>query len=155
VAQLREVGIKINVLVVDHATYHHNIRADMNPIVVYNCWRPTADVRLRHFHHSDSIVKTGKKPVTNFMHLGEVDADGDGKVDSVDKLIDEARDMLDAAKQKAAWQEAQFKLLDWCVSYPLFIKKFTFARLKNVDWGYDLKSTLILSPQINETTSFK
>ena len=55
-------------------------------------------------------------------------------------------------EQMAAWKEAQFKLLDWCVSYPLFIKKFTFARQDSVDWGYDLKSTLILSPQINELT---
>jgi peptide/nickel transport system substrate-binding protein len=112
-------------------------------------------VRLTHFHHSDSIVKTGKKPVTNFMHLGEKDADGDGKVDSVDYQIEVARDLLDSGAQKAVWKETQFKLLDWCVSYPLFIKKFTFARHNNVEWGYDLKSTLILSPQINELTSIK
>ena len=153
VAQLREGGINVKLNVVDHATYHHNIRADMNPIVLYNCWRPTADVRLTYFTHSDSIVVTGKKPNTNFSHIGAVDADGDGKVDSVDYLIEVARELLDAQGQKALWHEAQFKLLDWCVAYPLFIKKFTFARQKYVEWGYDLQSTLILSPQINELTS--
>ena len=152
VAQLRECGINAKLKVVDHSTYHHNIRADMNPIVLYNCWRPTADVKLTYFSHSDSIVVKGKKPNTNFSHIGAEDADGDGKIDSIDYLVEAARDMLDAQGQKALWQEAQFKLLDWCVSYPLFIKRFTFARQSYVDWGYDLKSTLILSPQINELT---
>ena len=152
VAQLREAGINVKLKVVDHSTYHSSIRADTNTIVLYSCWRPTADVRLTHFDHSSSIVVTGKKPITNFSHVGAVDADGDKKVDSVDSLIESARDMLDAKEQTATWKEAQFKLLDWCVAYPLFIKKFTFARQDSVDWGYDLKSTLILSPQINELT---
>ncbi len=152
VAQLRECGINVKLKVVDHSTYHHNIRADMNPIVLYNCWRPTADVKLTYFSHSDSIVVKGKKPNTNFSHIGAEDADGDGKIDSIDYLIEAARSLLDAQGQKALWQEAQFKLLDWLVAYPLFIKRFTFARQSYVDWGYDLKSTLILSPQINELT---
>jgi peptide/nickel transport system substrate-binding protein len=152
VAQLREAGIQVKLKVVDHATYHSSIRKDLNTIVLFNCWRPTADVRLTHFYHSGSIVVTGQKPITNFSHVGAVDADGDKKVDSVDSLIESARDMLDAEKQMARWKEVQFKVLDWCVAYPVFIKKFTFARQDYVDWGYDLKSTLILSPQINELT---
>jgi len=110
-------------------------------------------MKLTHMYHSGSIVVTGKKPISNFIHLGKIDADEDGKVDSIDYLIEGARDMLDAQGQRALWQEAQYKLIDWCVSYPLFIKRFTYARQKYVDWGYDLKSTLILSPQINELTS--
>jgi peptide/nickel transport system substrate-binding protein len=152
VAQLREAGINVKLKVVDHATYHSSIRKDLNTIVLFNCWRPTADVRLTHFYHSGSIVVTGQKPITNFSHVGAVDADGDKKVDSVDSLIESARDMLEAEKQMARWKEVQFNVLDWCVAYPVFIKKFTFARQDYVDWGYDLKSTLILSPQINELT---
>jgi len=152
VAQLREAGIELKLKVVDHATYHSNIRKDLNTIVLFNCWRPTADVRLTHFYHSDSIVVTGKKPITNFSHVGAIDVDGDKKVDNVDSMIESAREMLDAEKQLARWKEVQFKVNDWCLSYPVFIKKFTFARQDYVDWGYDLKSTLILSPQINELT---
>ena len=152
VAQLREAGINVKLKVVDHATYHSSIRKDLNTIVLFNCWRPTADVRLTHFYHSGSIVVTGQKPITNFSHVGAVDADGDKKVDSVDSLIESARDMLEAERQMARWKEIQFNVLDWCVAYPVFIKKFTFARQDYVDWGYDLKSTLILSPQINELT---
>jgi peptide/nickel transport system substrate-binding protein len=152
VAQLRGAGIDVKLKVVDHPTYHSNIRKDMNTIVLINSWRPTADVRLTHYYHSDSIVVTGKKPITNFSHVGAVDADGDKKVDTVDPLIESARQMLDAKLQVETWKEAQFKVLDWCAAYPVFIKKFTFARQDYVDWGYDLKSTLVLSPQINELT---
>lgn len=153
VAQLREVGINVKLNVTDHSTYHHNIRADMNPIVLYNCWRPNADVFLTHYYLSDSIVVTGKSPITNFSHIGEIDADGDGTIDSVDELIKAARKELDAAKQAELWKEALLKAQDWAVSYASFIKKFTFARQDYVDWGYELKSTLILSPQINELTT--
>jgi len=152
VAQLREAGIDVKLKVVDHPTYHSNIRKDLNTIVLFNCWRPTTDVRLTHFYHSDSIVVTGKKPITNFSHVGMIDVDGDKKVDNVDSLIESTREMLDAEKQVARWKEVQLKVIDWCLSYPVFIKKFTFARQDYVDWGYDLKSTLILSPQINELT---
>jgi len=152
VAQLREAGIEVKLKVVDHATYHSNIRKDLNTIALLNTWRPTADVRLTHYYHSDSIVVTGKKPITNFSHVGAVDMDGDKKVDSVDSLIESAREMLDAEKQIELWKEVQFKVLDWCAAYPAYIKKFTFARQDSVDWGYDLESTLILSPQINELT---
>lgn len=153
VAQLREVGIDVKLNVTDHSTYHHNIRADMNPIVLYNCWRPNTDVFLTHYYLSDSIVVTGESPITNFSHIGEVDADGDGTIDSVDELIKAARKELDAAKQAELWKEALLKAQDWAVSYASFIKKFTFARQDYVDWGYELKSTLILSPQINELTT--
>ena len=85
-------------------------------------------MRLTHFYHSDSIVVTGKKPITNFSHVGAIDVDGDKKVDNVDSMIESAREMLDAEKQLARWKEVQFKVNDWCLSYPVFIKKFTFAR---------------------------
>ena len=153
VAQLRKVGIDVKLHIVDHTTYHHNMRADMNSIDLYNCWRPTADVFLTHFYLSNSSVVTGESPITNFSHIGKVDANGDGTIDGVDDLIKAARRELDAAKQAELWKEAQLKAQDWAVSYATHIKKFTFARRNYVDWGYELISTLILSPQINELTT--
>jgi len=55
--------------------------------------------------------RSGKKPDTNFSHYGAVDANGDGKVDSIDDLIEKARWELDAEKQSGLWKEAQIKLL--------------------------------------------
>ena len=67
-AQLTKVGIHLNLTVVDHATMHDPIRKDVNPLVVYVAFRPTADAYLAQFFHSDAIVVTGKNPNANFAH---------------------------------------------------------------------------------------
>jgi peptide/nickel transport system substrate-binding protein len=152
-AQLRLAGINAKFIMIDHPTWHHHIRADMTPLVLYNCIRPNSDVRLTHFHHSSSEVVKGSNPVTNFSHLGRVDADGDGKIDSVDDLIEKARDELDPAKQAALWSEASVKLLGWATSFPVFVKRWTFARRNVVDWGYPLDTVIHNSPIYNEVVS--
>jgi len=47
--QLAPLGIDIEVKPVEHARMHKMIRADHNPVVVYNAWRPNADVYLTRF----------------------------------------------------------------------------------------------------------
>ncbi len=75
-AQLRKVGINLNLSVVDHPTFHKRIREDLDPIVVYLSGRPNADNILTHFFDSNSIVATGKKPIVNFSHFGAVEEGG-------------------------------------------------------------------------------
>jgi len=152
-AQLAEIGVEVKLKVVDHSSMHTLIRQDVNPMVLYVAWRPNADVFLTRFYHSHSIVVTGKKPDTNFSHLGGVDADGDGVVDSIDDLIEAARVELDPEAQIGLWKEACRKILELAAAYPLYIKKFVYARSPKVDYGYELKSTLALYPQVNELTS--
>ena len=152
-AQLREIGVDVKLKVVDHSSMHTLIRKDVNPMVLYVAWRPNADVFLTRFYHSDSIVVTGRKPDTNFSHLGGVDADGDGTIDSIDNLIEAARVELDPEKQVPLWEEACRTILDLAAAYPLYIKKFVYARSPKVNYGYELKSTLALYPQINELTT--
>ena len=143
-AQLAKVGIKLNITVVDHSSYHSLIRQDANPLVHYECWRPNADVFLTRFYHSDSIVVTGKKPDTNFSHTTDIDG-----------LIEAARYALDPDCQTYIWKQAQLRLLKEVASYPLYILKFVFARSEKVDYGYELKSSLALYPQINELTELR
>jgi len=140
-AQLKRVGINLNLQVVDHSTYHSMIRDDVNPIVHYECWRPNADVFLTRFYHSDSIVVTGAKPDTNFSHYTGIDC-----------LIESARVELNPTIQAMLWKTAALKLLEDVASYPLYILQFVFARRSVVDYGYELQSTLALYPQINELT---
>lgn len=139
--QLKQVGITLNLEVVDHSTMHSLIREDANPLIVYIAWRPNADVFLTRFYHSDSIVVTGAKPDTNFSHY-----------DQVDDLIEEARVETDLDKQAELWKQAQIKIMEDAAAYPLFILKFVFGRAESVDFGYDLQSTLALYPQITEQT---
>ena len=140
-AQLAEIGIDIKIEVVDHSGMHSLIREDVNPIVIYVAWRPNADVYLTRFYHSDSIVVTGAKPDTNFSHY-----------DQIDDLIEAARVELDADKQVDMWKEAQIKILEDMVSYPLQYQNQVTARHDYVDFGHELKSVLALYAQITEDT---
>jgi peptide/nickel transport system substrate-binding protein len=141
-AQLAEVGVDLKVNVVDHSTMHAQIREDVNPIVVYIAWRPNADAYLTRFYHSDSIVVTGAKPDTNFSHY-----------DQIDDLIVQARIETDADKQVEMWKDAQVKILQDMVSYPLHFQQQVYARSANVDYGHDLVSVLALYPGITEKTT--
>ncbi|MDI7258398.1 MAG: ABC transporter substrate-binding protein [Thermodesulfobacteriota bacterium] len=150
-AQLRRIGIDLKLSVVDHPTFHSRIRENLNPIVFYGCMRENPDIILTQFYHSDSIVVTGKKAITNFSHIGEVDADGDGKIDSVDNLIVGARLESDPQKQVAFWKEAQLELLRKLASYPLVTIGYIFARNPKVDWGFELV-TITDGPNPTEIT---
>lgn len=140
-AQLAKVGINANVKVVDHSTMHSLIRKDANPLVIYIAWRPNADVYLTQFFHSDSIVVTGKKPNTNFSHY-----------DKIDGLIEQARTETDQTRQVARWKEAQSKLLEDMVVYPIQYQNQVYARSTAVDYGHELISVLALYPGITEKT---
>lgn len=141
-AQLAEIGIDITVNVVDHSSMHSLIREDVNPIVIYVAWRPNADVYLTRFYHSDSIVVTGAKPDTNFSHY-----------DQIDDMIEAARGELDAEVQIQMWKDAQIKLLEEMVTYPLQYQNQVTARHDYVDFGHELKSVLALYAQFTENTS--
>lgn len=152
-AQLKKVGIDMTLKVVDHATYHSLIREDASPLVLYGCWRPSVDVFLTQFYHSDSDVVTGKKPITNFSHYGTVDADGDGKIDSIDELIETAKWELNSEKQIALWKAAQIKLLKDVAIVPLFRLKYVSPMKSYVDLGHPLEfSWATYSPQVTEKT---
>ena len=152
-AQLAQCGIDLQLRVVDHSTMHTLIRQGSNLMVLYVAWRPNADAFLTRFFHSDTTIITGTAPDTNFTHFGTTDLDGDGEVDGVDDLIEAARISLDTDEQAQLWQEAQVEILEWMVGYPLFISSFAYAHNPDVDFGYDLQSTLALYPQITESTS--
>jgi len=131
--QLRRVGVKVQMDVIAHSAYHSQIRKDVNPIVLYVCARfPTADSILTQFYHSKSIVGT-PTAITNFSHY-----------DKIDDLIEQGRGETQVEKQKALWAQAQRKILEDAVAYPLCITKFVFARKDYVDLGYEMKSTLTL-----------
>jgi len=152
-AQVKKAGIDLMLKVVDHSSFHSLIREDASPIVYYSAWRPNVDVYLTRFYHSDSVVKSGKKPDTNFSHYGAVDANGDGKIDSIDDLIEKARWELDSNKQIALWKEAQIKLLKDVAVVPIIRLKYAFPMKSNVDLGHPLEfSWATYSPQITEKT---
>jgi peptide/nickel transport system substrate-binding protein len=141
-AQLARVGIKMNLQVVDHATMHDQIRKDVNPLVVYVAFRPTADAYLTQFFHSDAIVVTGKSPNTNFAHFTRADAQ-----------IDAARNEPDPIQQTSEWKEAQALALADAVVYPIQYTNQVYARSTHVQYSHPLNSVIQLYPGIDEQTT--
>jgi peptide/nickel transport system substrate-binding protein len=141
-AELADVGITLEVEVVDHPTMHSLIREDVNPIVVYVAFRPNADVYLTQFFHSDSIVVTGASPVTNFSHYS-----------AIDDMIVQARGETDPAVQEELWKQAIGQVQADVAAIPLHFQNQVYARSPNVDYGHELVSVLALYPGINETTT--
>lgn len=143
-AQLKRAGINLDMQLVEHATFHQQIRQDLSPIVYYSAARfPIADVYLTQFFHSRSIVKT-PTAVTNFSHCDVADAD-----------IDAARSTTDKAKQLALWADAQKKIIAQVCAVPLFETLLVFERHDNVDYGYKLEGSLSLGPLITEASTIK
>ncbi|MBW1961091.1 MAG: polyamine ABC transporter substrate-binding protein [Deltaproteobacteria bacterium] len=139
----KPLGVELEIKVVDHTTYHANIRKDMNHVVVYYAGRaPVADSYLTQWYYSKSAIGQPTQ-VTNFSHYGEVDADGDGKIDSVDDLIEAARSELDREKQKKMYYEAQLKILEDVPSKPLHELTKVFARHNWFDPGVEIKGSMI------------
>ncbi|MCP3888876.1 MAG: hypothetical protein GY702_08360, partial [Desulfobulbaceae bacterium] len=92
---LSKIGITCEIKIVPHAKMHKSIRQTPQALVLYAAWRPNADAYLTHFHHSSSIVVTGKKPDTNFSHYN-----------GIDHLIEAARFEVDPIKQITLWHQA-------------------------------------------------
>lgn len=142
--QLRRAGITLDLQVVEHATFHQQIRQNLSPLVYYSAARfPIADIYLTQFFHSRSIVGT-PTAVTNFSHCGMADAE-----------IDAARVSTDRAEQARLWAEAQRKLVGAVCGVPLIETLLVFARHDNVDYGYQLRGSMSLGPQITEASRLR
>ncbi len=143
-AQLRKAGVDLQLDVVDHQTFHANIRKDLSQMVTYSAARfPVADVYLSQFFHSRAIVGT-PTGTTNFSHCAFADAE-----------IDAARIEQDGTKQKALWALAQKKTLENVCAIPLHEQLQAWARKSSVDYGYKFDAAMHLGPTINESTTMK
>jgi peptide/nickel transport system substrate-binding protein len=137
--QLSQVGITVNLQVVDHNSFHSMIREDLNPLVIYIAWRPNADVYFTRFFYSAAEVVSGSSPDTNFTHTTDLD-----------DLILEARYETDANRQIELWKEIQVRLMEDAYIYPIQYQNQVYARQDTVDYGHEPVSVLALYPGVNE-----
>ncbi|NTA14362.1 ABC transporter substrate-binding protein, partial [Agrobacterium tumefaciens] len=142
--QLAEVGVTLEMQVVDHATYQEQTRKDLSDIVFYGAARyPVADSYLSQFYHSSASI--GKPTaVTNFSHCDAADAE-----------IEAGRKAATDPERQKAWSQAQHKIYDQVCGIPLFNLLQVWVRTNKLDYGYDLKGALNLAPPITENTTLK
>src|SRR5437879_2038676 len=99
--QLKQAGINVELQVVEHATYHENIRKNLNPFVLYGGTRITdADPWLSLFFDSKEIPDsaTGNNG-TNFAHYR-----------GIDDLLTAGRVERDVKKRATIYHEAQKRI---------------------------------------------
>lgn len=143
-SQLKRSGITLNMEVVDHTTYHAQIRKDVSALVFYGAARfPVADQWLTEFYHSASEIGSPTQ-VTNFSHCKVADAE-----------IKYARDDPDPAKRLVLWKVAQEKIATDICGVPLFDLLQVWARTAKLDYGFPLTGSLNLAPPIDENTTLK
>lgn len=140
-AQLRRANIRLDMDVVEHATYHARIRQDLSQFTFYGAARyPVADSYLSQFYHSRSAP--GQPTMSlNFAHCSAADAE-----------IDAARAEPDEARQMALWAAAQRKVMEAGCSLPLFDLKQVWVRRTGLNLGYRLEGSLNLGPPITAAT---
>ncbi|MFK7891314.1 MAG: ABC transporter substrate-binding protein [Granulosicoccus sp.] len=140
---LRDANINMEIELVEHATFHEQIRADLSQVTHYSAARfPVADTYLTQFFHSDSIV--GKPTaVTNFSHCDVADAE-----------IVAARSEADPARQQELWAQAQKKIVDAVCAVPVYQNLQLWAWKDTLELGYDMEGSLNLSPAITELSRF-
>src|SRR5882724_9242314 len=108
--QLKQVGINVELQVVEHATYHENIRKNLDPFVLYGGTRITdADPWLSLFFDGKEIPDpaTGNKG-TNFAHYK-----------GIDDLLHAGRVERDVKKRAAIYAEAQKRMERDLVCLPI------------------------------------
>ncbi|HEX3403515.1 MAG TPA: ABC transporter substrate-binding protein [Acetobacteraceae bacterium] len=131
--QLRKVGVQINMRLVDHASYHVDIRRDLDPLVVYGTGQPPlTQAILNAFYDSRSIVG---KPThnMNFSHFGDV-------AGNVDAMIDRAHQEVDDAKRLALLKEIQMQILQQVPVIPLPSPAGTWVHNPRLEIGFPVKA---------------
>lgn len=145
--QLRQVGIKFDLKVVDHPTYHKLIRQDKNPLVVYGAVRlPIASTILTQFYAKSSIVGT-ETAVTNFSHYGEV-------IPGIDEYLEKAEATTNLEVKKYYFALAQLQILEDMPAVPISLNRAALCYQKWVDLGFDTENyeSLYYTMEISEKT---
>jgi peptide/nickel transport system substrate-binding protein len=136
--ELRQIGITVNLEVVQHAAMHELIRQDENALTIYIAFRPNADVYLAQFFTS------GTEDAPNVTNFSKFD---------VSDLREQALATTDAAEQEKLWKQANIEILKNFAGYGFLLKNLAYARSEAVDYGHALAAVINLYPGIDETTS--
>jgi peptide/nickel transport system substrate-binding protein len=132
--ELRQIGITVELEVVQHSAMHELIREGSNAITIYIAYRPSADTYLTQF-----FTTAGGN--TNYSHF------------TLDDEIAAARGETDPDAQIEAWKQINIEIEKNFAGYGIMYTNQVYARSNTVDYGHELVSVPQLYPGIDETTS--
>jgi peptide/nickel transport system substrate-binding protein len=131
---LRKVGIQINIRVVDHTSYHADIRKDLNAMIVYGSGQPPlTQAVLNAFYDSRAIVGKPTRNM-NYSHYGDVAGNSDA-------LMDQANQETDDPKRLALLKKIQIDTLRQVPAIPLPSPASSwFHNGKTLEIGFPIKA---------------
>ncbi len=123
---LKEVGIDLDMTIVDHTSYLKKIRSGTNPLAIYGSTYPLATYWLRNFYHTKSIVGT-PTGMQNFMHYSNPE---------LDKLIELAESTFDEKARLETLAKAQRIIVEDLPCIPVVETLVPCVRNPWLDLGY-------------------
>ena len=140
--QLRQVGIDVNLEIVDHPNFAPRIRANESDLVFYGAARfPTADAFLTEFYSGENLA--GPDGGNNWSLCTMADEE-----------ILAARSEPDPERAKELWKTAQTELMENACAKPLFELAQVWVIRDTIDLGYEFDGALGLGPPITPETRF-
>jgi peptide/nickel transport system substrate-binding protein len=132
--QLRKVGIQINIRVVDHPSYHADIRRDLDSMIVYGSGQPPlTQAVLNAFYNSAAIVGKPTRNM-NFSHYGDLAGNSDA-------LMAQANEEIDDTKRLALLKQVQIQILQQVPVIPLPSPASSWMHNgKTLDIGFPVKA---------------
>lgn len=127
---LRVIGVNLNLKVIDHASYHANIRNDQGTVVeLSTAIQPTAPAVLNEFLSEAAAV--GKpSALRNFSHYGEVGG-------NIDDLVSRAVSSTDENERLQLLKDAQLQVLKDLPVLPLQTAPIVTVMQGDIDLGYE------------------
>jgi peptide/nickel transport system substrate-binding protein len=131
---LRKVGIQINMRVVEHTSYHNDIRRDLNAMVMYSSGQPPlAQAVLNAFYKSSAIVGKPTRNM-NFSHYGDIAGNSDA-------VMEQANQETDDVKRVALLKQVQIDIMRQVPAIPLPSPAGSWMHNgKTLDIGFPVKA---------------
>lgn len=131
---MRNVGVNLNMQVIDHTTFHANNSKDMNALPQNSsAYPPVPSAPLQDICSSFSEVKGDGTGGANYSHYGIV-------IPGVDDLLKAAGDEPDFDKRVALLQKAELKVMTDLPVIPVSTNGYLIVRSPSVDLGFEVQS---------------
>lgn len=132
--QLRAVGMRMDLHIIDHTAYHANNRTDMNTLALHSSSYPPIPSNLYLDQlSSKSEVKSDSSGGGNYSHYGVA-------IPGVDDLIDKVLNATNFDDYVAACREVELQVLRDLPLIGLTTLSYTIARNPRMDLGFEVKS---------------
>jgi peptide/nickel transport system substrate-binding protein len=132
--QLRAVGIRLDMRIIDHATMHAENRRDRNNVALYSLsYPPVPTTPFLHQLHTSAEVKPDMTGGENYSHYGVA-------MPGLDALIERAEDEPDFERRTALIQDMERQVLRDLPLLGLVTLSYVIARNPRIDVGYPVRS---------------